>query len=232
MIHFSSHYYPDDSMSRLISENYSLIHVMTRFGIKIGFGDKSIQEVCSENKVDTNTFLAVVNFVLDGFNSFDGSISLSLPSLILYLKRSHAYFLEYSLPAIRQKLIQGIQQRSTDISFLILKFFDEYYSEVRKHMEYEEQTVFDYVEHLLNGIIPEGFHIATYSEHHEQVADRLGELKKILLRYCPPDANANLMNDALYSICLCENELENHCRVEDALLVPEINRLEKLLCHE
>ncbi len=232
MTHLSTHYYPDDSMTRLIAENFSLINVMTRFGIKIGFGDKTVQEVCNEYEVDTNTFLAVVNFMLDGFSSFDCSMPLSITSLILYLERSHTYFLDYSLPAIRQKLVQGIKQRSTDVSFLIMKFFDEYYAEVRKHMEYEEKTVFKYVENLLNGIIPEDFHIATYSEHHEQAADRLGELKKILLRYCPPDADASLMNDALYSICMCENELENHCRVEDALLVPEINRLEKLLNHE
>lgn len=228
----SAHYSAQDSMARLISENYNLIHVMTRFGIKIGFGDKSISEVCAGSNVDSNTFLAVVNFVLDGFTSFDRSAALSLPSLILYLQRSHTYFLDYSLPDIRRKLMAGIKQRPDDISFLIMKFFDEYYAEVRKHMEYEERTVFQYVETLLNGKIPSNYHIATYSDHHEQAADRLGELKKILLRYCPADADASLMNDALFSICQCERELENHCKVEDVLFVPEIKRLEKALSND
>lgn len=228
---YSTHYSSGDSMAGLISENYNLIHVMTRFGIKIGFGDKSIDDVCKESMVDTNTFLAVVNFVLDGFNSFDSSMPLSLPSLILYLKRSHTYFLDFSLPAIRRKLLDGIRLRTTDVSFLIMKFFDEYYSEVRKHMEYEEETVFGYVDKLLAGILPDGFKIATYSDHHEQAADKLGELKKILLRYCPSDAEASLINDALFRICECEKELENHCRVEDVLLVPEIKRLEKTIAN-
>lgn len=226
-----SHYSAHDSMARLISEHYGLIHVMTRFGIKIGFGEKTISEVCAQSNVDTNTFLAVVNFVLDGFTSFDTSAKLSLPSLILYLQQSHLYFLNYSLPDIRRKLSAGIRQRPDDISFLIMKFFDEYNAEVRKHMDYEERTVFKYVESLLNGIIPHNFHIATYSDNHEQAADRLGELKKILIRYCPSDADASLMNDALFSICQCERELEHHCMVEDVLLIPEIKRLEKILAN-
>ena len=52
-----------DKMMNLISDNYSLLQVMSRFGIKVGFGDKSVEEVCNDNGVDCNTFLAVVNFI-------------------------------------------------------------------------------------------------------------------------------------------------------------------------
>lgn len=223
----SRYYSPEDKMMTLISEDYRLIQVMTRFGIRLGFGDKTIEEVCSEAGVDCNTFLAVINFVVEGFTTFDSSRPLSIRSLMHYLKQSHIYFLDYYLPMIRRKLIDGIRLNTGDVSFLILKFFDEYYSEVKTHMEYEEKTVFLHIEHLLAGTIPPDFHIATYSDHHEQVSDKLGELKNIIIRYCPPTADANLLNDALFSICRCELELENHCKVEDHLLVPEIVRLEK-----
>lgn len=216
-------------MASLISENYSLIHIMTRFGIKIGFGDKTVEEVCSIYGVDTNTFLAVVNFFMEGFTHFDKSLPLSLPSLMQYLKQSHIYFLNYSLPSIRRKLLDGIRVKTNDVSFYILKFFDEYYDEVKTHMEFEEKTVFKYVEDVIDGRMPEDFHISTYSDHHEQVSLRLGELKKILIRYCPEDADPNLINDVLFRIFQCEKELSNHCMVEDALLVPEIKRLEKRL---
>ncbi len=225
----SKHYSPTDSMASLISENYSLIHVMTRFGIKIGFGDKTVEEVCALNGVDTNTFLAVVNFVTEGFTHFDKSLPMSLPSLMQYLKQSHIYFLNYSLPSIRRKLLDGLKFKTNDVSFYILKFFDEYYEEVKKHMEYEEKTVFQYVNKLLDGVMPADFHINTYSDHHEQVSLKLGELKKILIRYCPEECEPNLLNDALFRIFQCESELFNHCQVEDALLVPEIKRLEKNL---
>ncbi len=223
------YYSAEDKMITLIAEEYPLIQVMTRFGIRMGFGDKTVAEVCEEADVDCTTFLAVVNFVVEGFTTFDTSKSLSIKSLMHYLKQSHIYFLEYCLPMIRRKLLDGINLNTGDVSFLILKFFDEYYREVKTHMDYEEKTVFKYIESMLNGIHPSGFHIATYSEHHEQVADKLGELKNIIIKYCPQSADANLLNDALYSIFRCERELENHCKVEDYLLVPEIMRLEKEL---
>jgi len=34
---------------------------------------------------------------------------------------------------------------------VFIKFFDEYFDEVRKHMDYEDKTVFPYVIQLLDG---------------------------------------------------------------------------------
>ena len=223
----SRYYSPEDKMITLIADDYQLIQVMSRFGIKMGFGDRNVEEVCRNAGVDCDTFLAVVNFVVEGFTTFKAVRSLSIQSLMHYLKQSHIYFLDYCLPLVRRKLLDGISLNSDNVSFLIIKFFDEYFQEVKKHMEYEEETVFQYIENLLNGICPEGFQITTYSDHHEKVADKLRELKNIIIRYCPESSDVNLLNDALYSIYRCEKELENHAKVEDHLLVPEIIRLEK-----
>ena len=61
-------YKPTDKMSDLICENYALLQVLSRFGVSLGFGDKSVQEVCAMNNVDCNTFLIVVNFLGDNGN--------------------------------------------------------------------------------------------------------------------------------------------------------------------
>lgn len=39
-------YKPTDKMIDLISDNYSLLQVMSRFGLSLGFGDKTVKEVC------------------------------------------------------------------------------------------------------------------------------------------------------------------------------------------
>lgn len=222
-------YSPNDRMIRLIADNYSLIHVMTRFGIRMGFGDKSVKEVCDENEVDCQTFLAVVNFVVEGYIEAEYIDNISVDSILHYLRQSHVYFLEYCLPAIRRKLLDGIRLQTSDISFLILRCFDEYTNEVRTHMEFEEKMVFTYVAKLIKGEALPNFKIDTYSDHHEQVANRLKELKLIIIRYCPDSADVNLLNDALYDIYRCEQELESHCRVEDQIFVPVIRRMETKL---
>lgn len=221
-------YKPTDKMIDLISDNYSLLQVMSRFGLSLGFGDKTVSEVCRMNGVHCGTFLTVVNFIAEGFSRLGSeSDQLSIPALVDYLRQAHIYFLDFCLPAIRRKLIEAIDCSENDVSFLILKFFDEYMREVRKHMEYEERTVFKYVDALLQGNAPKNYQISTFSKHHAQVGERLTELKNIIIKYCPTKANNNLLNAALFDIYACEEGLESHCHVEDFLFVPAILKIER-----
>ena len=57
-------YTKDDPMSDLVSDNYRILLLMSRFGIGLGFGESSIGEVCRANGVDTSTFLIVTNMML------------------------------------------------------------------------------------------------------------------------------------------------------------------------
>lgn len=57
-----------------------------------------------------------------------------------YLKNAHKFFLNFTLPAIRRKLLDAIDcSDAEDIGFLIIKFYDEYVKEVRIHMEHENK---------------------------------------------------------------------------------------------
>lgn len=223
-------YKPTDKMIDLISDNYNLLQIMSRFGLSLGFGDKTVKEVCEMNKVDCPTFMAVVNFVVEGYSRMDDSgDEWSIPALVDYLRQAHIYFLEFCLPGIRRKLIYAIDCSDDDVSFLILKFFDEYMKEVRKHMEYEEKTVFKYVDGLLEGKRPKNYHITTFSKHHDSISEKLTELKNILIKYCPDKANKSMLNAALFDIYTCEEGLDSHCKIEDYLFVPAILKLEKRL---
>lgn len=216
-------YDAEDKMISLISNDYRLLQVLSRFGISLGFSDKTIREVCEAEDVDCDTFLTVVNFINDELPSDEAPVSLSLKSLLHYLKQSHVYFLDFYLPSIRRKLLDGIRLKDSDVSFLIIKLFDEYVAGVKEHMEEEEKHLFLQVEALLrNEKIPEG-ELPVFSRHHEEVGSKLRELKNIIIKYCPADSSANLLNAALYDIYRCEEELVSHCRIEDMLLLPAIS---------
>ncbi len=221
-------YKPADKMSDLICDNYSLLQVMSRFGLSLGFGDKTVKEVCQMNGVDYRTFLTVVNFVEEGYSRMnDDSDDISIPALVDYLRQSHIYFLDFSLPSIRRKLLDSIDYSEKEVVVLMLNFFDSYVSEVRKHMEYEEKTVFKYVDDLLHNQAPKNYQISTFSKHHDQISEKLTELKNIIIKYCPSNANNNLLNAALFDIFACEEALDSHCKVEDLLFVPAILKLER-----
>lgn len=221
-------YASTDKMSDLICENYSLLLVMSRFGLSLGFGDKTVKQVCEQQGVHTETFLAVVNFMDDECCMPDEyRQNVSIKALMEYLRQAHSYFLDFNLPAIRRKLIDAIDCSQNDVSFLILKFFDEYVNEVRAHMEYENQIVFEYVNTLLAGRDVSGYNISVFAARHNQIEVKLTELKNIIVKYYPAKTNNNLLNSVLFDIYSCEKDLCSHCRVEDYMFVPLIMEFEK-----
>lgn len=76
-------------------------------------------------------------------------------------------------------------------------------------------------------MLPRIIRSAPFSKHHDQVGERLTELKNIIIKYCPAKANTNVLNAALFDIYACEEGLESHCKVEDYLFVPAILKLER-----
>lgn len=142
-----------DRMSDLIADDYRLLQVMSRFGLPLGVGDKSVQEVCTTHGVDGHTFLAVANFMQEEDELVHADVDrLSIPCMMDYLKRAHSYYLDFCLPTIRHKLIEAINSpKNHQVAFLIQKFFDEYAAEVREHMEFENRHEFHYVNSLMQG---------------------------------------------------------------------------------
>lgn len=215
-----------DSMSGLVTDNYRVLLVMSRFRIGLGFGDKTIDEVCRENAVDTGTFLAIVNMTLDEDTTTVPDISdVSVESLLGYLHHSHDYFLDFRLPGIRRDLVEVLDEPASDLSWAIIRYFDEYVAEVRKHMMYEEETVFPYVRALLNGEAPKNYNIDVFGTHHDQVEARLREFKNILVKYYPA-RSTNEINSVLFDIFNCENDLASHNAVEDCVFIPAVRKLE------
>ena len=213
-------------MRELVKDNSSLILVMGRFGISLGFGDKSIREVCRTHHVDERTFTEVANFCSGREYRFE---TISLQALIGYLKQAQEYYLEFNLPNIRRKLIEALDcSGGNDIAMLIVRFYDEYVLEVRRHMEHENRTVFVYVEQLLSGFLNKSYTIATFEGKHAPIGNKLKELKDIIIQYYPENNNY-LLNEVLLNIILCEEDLAQHCKIEDKLFVPAVKVLESQL---
>jgi regulator of cell morphogenesis and NO signaling len=225
--HRKEQYKDTDKMFELISNNYAMLLVMNRFGIKVGFGDKSIGEVCRQYKVDTCTFLAVVNFMLDVRTAPVENVNkcLSVESLITYLHNAHDYFLNFRLPHLRRKLMEVIAECPEDVAFVIGKFFDEYADEIHKHMMYEEKTVFPYVRNLLKGKKGDKYKISIFRKRHDQIELKIIELKNLLLKYYP-GRGGHLLNSVLFDIFATERDLYTHNIIEDNLFVPTIIALE------
>lgn len=220
-------YEADDKMIDLISDNYSMLQGLSAFGIRLGFGDKTVCEVCREQDVDCYTFLMVVNFLINGYTPKESDEKISVKTLLGYLQASHRYFIDFQLPSIRTKLEESLQN-GDGLAALILRLYDEYAHDIRLHMKYEEKTLFPYVEALLRGEQTSGYNVDIFSKHHSDTKGKFQELKNIIIKYLPHNGLANnQLTATLYDIYNNEEWLLNHSNVEEILFVPAIRLLEQ-----
>lgn len=196
-----------DKMSELLSHDKRAMQIVSRFGIPMGVGDKTVEAVCREHDIHTPTFLAIVN---NGKTDerFD---EIDLPTLQKYLTNAHTYFLDFLLPRLRRQLIEAINPTATDnqIPLLIIRYFDEYVQEIRIHIQHEDEGLLE--EH------------ATDDRH---ITQKLHELVNLIIKYYPahstyPFAN-ELMTTVLLGIYQTEEELQSHCAIEDDILRPAL----------
>ena len=225
-------YEASDKMITLIKDNYSVLQALGSFGINLGFGDKTVSETCEMNGVDTYTFLAVVNAQLNDITNYEDDERISVPTLLHYLKASHTYYLDFQLPFIRRELQESINENDP-LGMLIMKIYNEYAQEIRRHMKYEEKTLFPYVESLIDGQPMNDYNIETFSKHHDQTDKTLRELKLMIIKYLPSDAlHNNQLTATLYDIYNNEEWLRQHAEVEDHIFTPAIKRMERLTKQE
>lgn len=213
-----------DTLRAIIEDDPALLTIINRFDIALGFGDSTVESVCTDNGVDTDTFLAVVNF--NAGRRWEG-FEVSLRQLIGYLRRSHTHFINFALPTIKRMLIDGLHEAPTsEISMVILRFLDSYIADVRAHMDYEDRAIFAYVERLLDGDLSGDPGISEFSSRHVHMASKLDDLKELFI-YKFRQRNNEAINAALHQLMLTGTELIRHCEVENIMLLPRVARLER-----
>ncbi len=226
-------YSADDKMAALMASEPQALQIIARFNIPLGVGGKTIAEVCGEHQVDVNTFLTIVNYRLSAERTAD--LSLVEPQcLIRYLRNAHDYFLSFLLPRLRQKIIEAMNYSDSDpkITVLIIQSFDRYCEQIAAHMTHEDEQIFPYVEALLRGERNQGVDVTAFARQHhseddQNAAQKLSEVKSLIIKYYPSPEENNLLYSALYDLFVTERDFATHCDVEDAILFPLIRQLEK-----
>lgn len=221
---------PKMKMADLMNYDYHLLFVLSRFDIPLGFGEKNIEEVCEEHEVDVRNFLIMVDLFLHPERSAEEAEEKIkyIGPLLQYLQNSHFYFLEHRLPFIRHSLKQAMETYNDQtLSGMFLHFFDEYADEVRDHMNYEDTIVFPYVRELMQGKKNKDYSIHVFYQRHNDIEEKLTDLKNLIIKYIPPYKDSFQTNNILLDICTCEEDLHTHSFLEDMIFIPAIGALEK-----
>lgn len=225
----------DLRMADIVHVNQRLLLVIERFGISLGFGDKSIAEVCSQQQLNISFVLLVLNVFND--HSFAVNELLDkeyIPQLINYLKNGHKYFLLDKLPYISELIDKFIERTENPDTRLLHAFFKEYMNEVIEHMNLEERTVFPYILALFSKLNGEDvneellrYRIDDFIDNHSNIEEKLDDLKHLLIKHFPPTKDRFYRNQILLELFDLEYDINDHNGLEERVLAPIVRTLEK-----
>ncbi len=223
-------------LSDIVDSDKRALVLFPRFGIELGFGDRTVEDICQKLGIDLQFFLLMVNTFLNPDYFPDKQLKqVDVDMLIGYLVESHNYYLEERIPYL-QSLIDSFKNRVDHPALVQLeKFFDQYIEEVRDHLAYEDETAFPYMEKIsaidksrlpLERI---DYSVDVFEERHDNIQEKLSDLKNLLVKYFPPAGDRYLRIRLLNELIDFEEDLINHARIEDKVLIPVVRQLEKQL---
>lgn len=234
----------DIKLAELLVKNHHLLSIINRFDIKLGFGEKTIAQICADYTINVDFFLEIVNSFNDT-NYFPKRELEKFPlSLIIdYLRKTHRFYLERKIPeidALIQNLIDGSEKEHHKSIALIQKFYREYKDELILHIEREEKEVYPYILKLekmylvsdYNEVVKafvQAYSIKQYLSEHDDIAEALLDLKSLLIKYLPPQENERLCYKILAQLDHLEQDIIDHSLLEDKVLVPRVIRMEELM---
>jgi len=237
----------NSKLAAVIHKDHSLLPVINRLGIKLGFGDKTIRNICEEKGIDINFFVEIVNvFHYEAYFPEKRLLDFSVSMVIDYLIKTHQYYVNYVIPE-NDRLIELFLSASPEESAeneLVRKFYTKFMEEFVLHINFEEREMFPYILELNKTIENEdlrgkflnkysNYSIAGFEKEHSNLDDKMDDLKNIIIKYLPPNYDQNRGNAFLNNIFMFEKDLKNHSRIEDHILIPKVKQLEKvLLSHE
>lgn len=225
----------DTPLAELILTYPQLILFLEYFDIHPPLQLKTVGQICTERNVSTVLFIAFAS-VFAGKTPLNtaGFTDDDVKVIINFLKNTHNYYLNEIYPDVEQCMENIKNINDYDEIKIADKFFRDYFSEVREHLDYENNIVFPYILHLFesvdspeSGIQKSEYSVNEYKEHHTNIEEKLDDLMNLLIRYLPYKNDHRERRRLFRLLTDLNNDLIVHAEIEDLILVPLVEKLER-----
>ena len=218
----------DTKLADVLDVNPSVLDILSRMGIRLGFGEATVDEVCSDYGLDADTLCLIFNvYTFPEYRPDDETILRGhIIDVVRYLKNSHTFYMTSELVRLEKSIAELISPCTDKQKKVIWKFYTDYRDELQKHFELEEGEVLPYIQGLLFGRESRDFSIDQFEENHSNVDEKLSDLKNLVLKSLPAECDDALRSDLVKTIIGLQKDLACHTRVEDEVLTPMAHYLE------
>ena len=222
-------------LADIIATNHNIILLLPRFGIPLGFGDKSLREVCAANNVPVDFMLLICNvYTFDDYlPDIESLATTDMRPLLKYLEESHSYYTNERLPHIEVHLNHIADRIEKRYGMILKQFYADFQREITQHFRDEEQYEFPKLRSLQQGKRKtESGRRKTESgknKSHNSLVDKLNDLTQIVYKYLPGNMLPEETMEVVFDILQLAADIQKHALIEDKILTPYMEWLERRL---
>ncbi|MDR2232267.1 MAG: helix-turn-helix transcriptional regulator [Tannerella sp.] len=222
--------YPNIRLSEVIEENTSLIPVIHRFGIHLGLGDSTVQEICEQYNLHTDFFLTMINtFLNEDYFPQKKLLGFHTSQIVDYLTKTNHYYQRHQLPNIERHLRSFLSMSDPDNNALsmIEKIFTSFKDILLRRIKNDEKEWFPYCISLSNPLKDVVFALDNNSEDADDCIEALlTDLKLIMIKHLSGEYDENLCHAVIFAISLLAKDIKQHNRIRFRILQPMVEGME------
>jgi regulator of cell morphogenesis and NO signaling len=227
---------PKTRISEIVLNNPYISLLLEHFSIGLPCQEHTVETICSENNINPELFITIINLYNGVNNKTENKFLFAdIISIINYLRNSHQYYTVEIYPSILEIIRQMSASENQKEMSIVESFFNNYFTEVTEHLNYENDIVFPYIIELYENsgdvkkrLLSYNHSVAEYKKHHSDIEEKLSDLKNLLIKYLPQQNDQPLRRKLILSLFELEYDLKIHSRIEDSILIPLAARLESI----
>ncbi len=221
-------------LANILYKHPQLILVLERLKIYPGLEEKTIEQIAEEKSINPDLLMLLLKMQLDPAHTPNIELPVdTIKSIVEYLSVSHDYYTQELYPVIAEKVTLLAQKNDHTSMQMVRQFFAEYRKEADRHFDYENDIAFPYILALyedkqkLPPEISAEYSVDTYRENHDNIEEKLDDLKQLLIKYLPFDEDYRIRRNIILALDRLDADLKAHAKIEDEILIPLVRQLEE-----
>lgn len=160
----------------------------------------------------------------------------SIPDLVAFLRLSHDYYLNRKLPAIEQSIYNLFREdaQADPLMRFLCAFFVDYSRVLKAHIRLEERQLFPYIDGLVSGSLNanlqafSGFNTQVFLDSHTDVEVELNRVRQVISLSLKDKEIPMPFRVFIHQLEQFEADLWKHAMIEDEVLLPKVQELERM----
>ena len=217
----------DNKLSDILFHEPSTLTVINRFGIYLGVGDATVDEICTKHGIDPVFFISIINTYLNEDYFPENTLqSVNLKLIADYLAKTDSYYEQFQLPNIDRhfnSLVTNSQALSYELS-LLRKFFLQMKEELLDNIHRDHEMLFPFLEDLYNQRVPASQFTSLYSgvqcyDGH-QIEEKIEDLLSFFIIHLEGSYDQNLCHAVVSAVFTLCRDIKQNNRIRERILQP------------